>query len=155
MVIYIASDHRGFALKEHLKAFLGSTGYAVSDLGNAQYEDGDDYPVFARAVAEKVSRNVETSRGIVLCGSGVGVDVVANKFPGIRCGLVGNANQAFDSRNDDDTNMLALGANYLKEKDAEKIVMTWLQTPFSMDGRHRERLRQIALIEEELHGGSV
>ncbi len=100
----------------------------------------------------KVSKNPEMGRGIVLCGSGVGADVVANKFPRVRCALAGGADQAFDSRNDDDSNMLALGANYLKEENAKKIVMTWLETPFSGEERHRGRIRKIALIEDELSG---
>ena len=152
MIIYIGSDHRGFTLKEYIKAFLRNAGYSVSDLGNASYEEGDDYPDYIKEVAMKVSKNPEMGRGIVLCGSGVGADVVANKFPRVRCALAGGADQAFDSRNDDDSNMLALGANYLKEENAKKIVMTWLETPFSGEERHRGRIRKIALIEDELSG---
>lgn len=148
MIVYIASDHRGFELKKYLINFLKNRGYEVADLGNVQYDKSDDYPDFAKAVAEKVSLDIENARGIVLCGSGVGVDVVANKFRGTRSALVTSTDQAFDSRNDDDSNVLSLAANYTEKSDAEKIVLIWLETPFSRDKRHVERLKKIDEIEQ-------
>lgn len=150
MIIYIGADHRGFDLKETLKNSLKLAGYSVTDLGNATKDNNDDYPEFAAAVAEKVSSEIETARGILICGSGVGVSVAANKFKGIRCALVGSPNQAFDARNDDNSNILALGANYLDEEAAKKIVVTWLETPFSGDDRHRRRLNEIADLETKM-----
>lgn len=146
-MIYIGSDHRGFDLKETLKKSLKLAGYSVTDLGNAVKDENDDYPGFAASVAEKVSSEFETARGILICGSGVGVSVVANKFKNIRCAQVGNPDQAFDSRNDDNSNILALGANYLDDETAKKIVVTWLETPFSGDERHRRRLDEISSLE--------
>jgi ribose 5-phosphate isomerase B len=150
MLIYIGSDHRGFALKEKLKLFLSARGYSVADVGAKIYEEGDDYPAYAAGVAKRVSDEFETARGIVICGSGVGVDVVANKFRRVRCALCSSPDQAFDARNDDDANILALGANYLEDPLAQKIVTTWLQTPFSDEGNHRKRLEQISELEEKL-----
>ena len=150
MVIYIGSDHRGFRIKEHLKTILKDRGYSVYDVGNEKYNESDDYPDFAKKVGEKVSVDFERSKGILICGSGVGVDVVANKYPNVRSALVSTPDQAFDSRTDDDTNVLALGANYVDEERAEKIVFTWLQTPFSGENRHVRRIRKIQQVEAEI-----
>src|SRR3990167_2156290 len=106
MKIYLGADHRGFQLKEELKQFL-ETNYDVEDCGAFEKIESDDYTDFAIKVAEKVSSN-EGSRGIVICGSGVGVDITANKFPKIRCGLGINREQIKAARNDDDVNVLAL-----------------------------------------------
>ena len=149
MIIYIASDHRGFELKNYLIDFLKGKGYEVVDSGNVQYDKSDDYPDFAKVVAEKVSLDCENARGIVLCGSGVGVDVVANKFRGVRSALVTSTDQAFDSRNDDDSNILSLPAGYIEKSAVEKIVIIWLETPFSGDKRHVERLKKIDEIEQK------
>ncbi|MBI5733306.1 RpiB/LacA/LacB family sugar-phosphate isomerase [Candidatus Jorgensenbacteria bacterium] len=150
MLIYIGADHRGFELKEYLKNALKSMGYSVSDVGNDHYDETDDYPDFAKAVAKKISIDYENSRGILICGSGAGVDIVANKFPNVRSALVMTADQAFDSRNDDDVNILSLGANYVDAEAAKKIVITWLQTPFAEDERFRRRIKKISQIELEL-----
>lgn len=149
MVVYLGADHRGFELKEFLKGALARRGYPVVDLGAAAYDESDDYTDIAAAAAEKVSANVETSRGILLCGSGVGVSVVANKFPNIRAAQVGSPDQAFDSRNDDNANVLCLGANYLDGAAAEKIAVTWLATPFSKEPRFVRRLQKLTQIEAE------
>lgn len=150
MVIYIGADHRGFELKKQIKNDLQLAGYSVVDLGNGVYDEDDDYTDFAEKVASKISLESETSRGIVICGSGVGADVTANKFKNVRCALVGNSDQAFDSRNDDNSNILALGANYLDIDDAKKIIVTWLETPFSGEERHKRRLDKISELEVKL-----
>jgi len=150
MVIYLGADHRGFKLKEYLKDFLKNEGFEIVDLGNDHYDENDDYPDFAKLVAEKVSRGFENSRGIVICGSGVGVDVVVNKFPNVRGALVANPDQAFDSRNDVNANVLALAANFLEEETVKKIVRVWLSTPFSEEPRHQRRLSKISQIESEI-----
>ncbi len=150
MVIFIAADHRGFQLKEYLKRFLSDQGYPVEDLGNRVLDEEDDYPSFAKAVADKVSHDFDTTRGILICGSGVGMSVVANKYPHVRAALVSTPNEAFDSRNDDDTNVLCLSSSYVEPEAAKKILMTWLQAPFSEQARHRRRLLEITQVEEEL-----
>ncbi len=150
MVIYIGADHKGFQLKELLKNFLKQSGYTVVDLGSERFEEGDDYTGPARAVAEKVSLDYEGSRGILICGSGVGVDVVANKFRNIRSALVATPDQAFDSRHDDDANVLSLSASYTSPEAAKRILVTWLETPFDGGDRYRRRLEALARIESEV-----
>lgn len=150
MVIYLGADHRGFELKEYLKGALGRRGYSVADLGNAVYDESDDYTDIAAALAKKVSTNAETGRGILICASGVGVSVVANKFPNVRAALVATPDQAFDSRNDDDVNVLCLGASYLDAAAAEKIAVTWLATPFSREPRYLRRLQELTQIESQV-----
>ena len=145
MLIYIGSDHRGFQLKESLKNFLRNSGYKVIDLGNAQFQDGDDYPDFAAPVAKKISLD-PSARGIVICGSGAGVDIVANRHPNVRSVLAINPDQVAVTRSDDDTNVLSLAADYTDEEAARKIVSIWLQTPFSGEERHQRRLKKIEKI---------
>lgn len=150
MVIYIGADHNGFELKEEVKTFIQGLGYQIFDLGNTKLDGTDDYPDFASAVAGKVSQDYENARGIVVCGSGVGVDIVANKFPRVRCSLILTPDQAFDARNDDDANVLALPANYVRSDDVKRILTTWLGTPFSGEERHRRRRDKISKIEIEI-----
>jgi len=148
MVIYIGSDHRGFKLKEYLKNLLIQKGYEVIDVGNDHYDESDDYPDFAAAIAKKISLDYENSRGILICGTGVGVDIVANKFMNVRSALIFSPDQAFDSRNDDDANVLALAADYLTPEAAKTILTTWLNTPFDQSQeRFRRRLNKISQIE--------
>lgn len=145
----------GFELKEYIENLVRAMGYEAADLGNNEYQEDDDYPDIAEKVASKVSQGYENSRGILVCGSGVGVDVVANKFSHIRSALVSNSDQAFDSRNDDDANILCLGANYLSKDEAKKILVTWLETPFSGEDRYRRRVQKIYKIEEKISKGMV
>ncbi len=147
MLIYIGADHRGFQLKETLKKFLKDQGYEVIDAGNDHYDENDDYPDFAKLAARAVSQDPWNRRGILICGSGVGVDVVANKFKGVRSALVNNPDQAYLSRHDDDTNILSLAAEFLDEKTASQILKTWLSTPFSDEEHHRRRLEKITQLE--------
>ena len=142
MTIYIASDHRGFAAKEALKKYLTDSAYSVRDLGNDHYDENDDYPSFAIAVVKKVSADPD-SKGILLCGSGVGVDIVANKFKGIRSSLCFSPDQAYAARYDDDVNVLSLPAEYINEEGLKKITSTWLQTPFSNIEKHTRRLSEM------------
>ncbi len=142
MIIYIASDHRGFAAKETLKKYLAESAYNVRDLGNDHYDENDDYPSFAIEVAKKVSADMD-SKGILLCGRGVGVDIVANKFKGIRSSLCFSSDQAYVARQDDDANVLSIPAEYIDEEALKKIVSIWLQTPFSKVEKHTRRLSEI------------
>ncbi len=147
MLIYIGADHRGFQLKESLKKFLKDQGYEVVDVGNDHYDEADDYPDFAKLVARAVGQDTTLRRGILICGSGVGVDIVANKISGVRSALVVSPQQAAASRNNDDTNILSLAANFLDEKTAEEILKTWLATPFSNQERFERRLEKISELE--------
>jgi len=147
MLIYIGADHRGFKLKETLKKFLKDSGYQIVDVGNEVYQEDDDYPDFAAEVGKAIREEPFTRRGILLCGSGVGVDIVANKFKAVRSALVCNSDQAYLARNDDDTNILCLAADFLDEETASKIIKTWLATPFSGENKFRQRLQKISDLE--------
>ena len=147
MLIYIGADHRGFQLKESLKNFLESQEYEVVDVGNDKFDEDDDYPDFAVLVAKQVSQDAINRRGILICGSGAGVDITANKFNGIRSVLAINAKQAQKSRSDDDTNVLSLAADFISEEEAVKILDLWLKTPFSGEEKHKRRIAKINEIE--------
>lgn len=147
MVIYIGSDHRGFELKNGLEKYLASSGYEVIDCGPKEYAEDDDYPDAAIAVAEKVSPDHMFSRGILICGSGVGVSVVANKFPNIRCSLCFSPDHALVARTDDNANVLALPADFLTPEVAAKTVAVWLQTEFNNSPKNSRRIEKITAIE--------
>lgn len=150
MLIYIGADHRGFRLKESLKQYLKSAGYEVVDVGNTQLVEGDDYPDFAALAARKVSLDPENSRGILICGSGVGMDVVANKFKNVRSVLAMNPDQAAASKNDDDTNVLCFASDYIEEDEAQKILSAWMSAQFSGEDRFKRRLRKIEDLEQRV-----
>ena len=147
MLIYIGADHKGFELKESLKNFLERKGYEVIDVGNIKFGENDDYPDFAKLVGQAVSQDPTVRKGILICGSGVGVDIVANKFKRVRSSLVYNPDQAFLARNDDDANILSLPADFLNEENAQKILGVWLATDFSGKEPHRRRIEKISGIE--------
>jgi ribose 5-phosphate isomerase B len=148
MIIYIGADHRGFYLKESIKQGIKNDGYEIVDLGNSESTPDDDYPDFAGAVAEKVAGAGEEVRGIVICGSGFGVDIVANKFSGVRSALAMSAEHIRAGRNDDDVNVLSLAADLIKPEQALEIVRTFLSTPFQKEDRYSRRLGKISKIEE-------
>ncbi len=152
MIVYIGADHNGYAFKKELIPLIRDKGYEVIDVGNTAEDPDDDYPTFGRAVAEKVSADYERARGVLICGSGVGMDVVANKTYWVRSALVTNPDQAFDSRHEDDTNVLCIPARYVRLDAAKQIVSTWLETPFSGEARHERRLQEIYRIEGERSG---
>lgn len=149
-MIYIASDHRGFELKESLKSHLAESGEPFEDLGNSVFAKDDDYPDFAAVAARKVSQNPRENRGILLCGSGIGMAVAADKFPGMRAGLCTSARLAEMGRRDDDINILALAADMTDEKTAKEIVQAFLKTPFSGEERHKRRIEKISGIERKI-----
>lgn len=143
MIIYIGADHRGFAIKESLKQYIKDSGYEVDDLGAPTLVPDDDYPDYAMKVAEKISTDPLGSKGVLICGSGVGVDVVANKYPRVRASLALTPDHAYLSRNDDDANILCLASELMDEVHAKTILAAWLQTPFSGDVRHMRRIAKI------------
>ncbi len=151
MKVYLGADHRGFKLKEELKAWFLENEIAGEDLGTFEYDSNDDYPLIAEKVAKCVSSDSEKnleSRGIVICGSGVGVDIVANKFKSIRCGLAVNSEQVRQAREDDNINMLAIPSDFTSREDARKIVKIFLETTFSKKERKIRRLDEIEKIED-------
>ena len=147
-MIFIGADHRGYNLKEVLKIYLKELSLECEDLGAKKFNPEDDYPDFALTVAKKVAENPEENRGILICGSGVGVDMVANKIKGIRSALCFDAAQARASRNDDDTNVLSLTADFIAEEKAKKIVKVWLETPYAKLEKYERRLNKIKEIEK-------
>ena len=147
-MLYIGSDHRGYDLKERLKERLKADGVFVNDLGNDHLDPGDDYVVYSQKVADEVAKD-PNSRGIVLCGSGVGVDMTANKVDGIRCALVMDKERAAQSREHEDVNMIALPSDMLEADKAYEIVKAFLDTPFSGEERHVRRLAELEKVEEK------
>jgi len=143
--IPIAGDHKAFELKSALIHYLIELGFEPLDLGTYSSERVD-YPVYAISVADKVSRG-EYKRGIVMCNTGIGVSIVANKFPGIRSGVVKDAEIAEFTRKHNKLNILAIGAGYTSLEEAKKIVKAWLSTE-PEGGRHQVRIDQITAIEK-------
>lgn len=158
MKVFIGADHRGFELKERLKAWLSSEGYDVTDCGNTVYDKDDDYPDFSFAVADRlVSEGLSRStpgvearaKGIVICGSGVGVTIAANKVRGIRCSPATSEQEITRGVADDDLNVLAISADYVGKEEAKTMITAFLTASFVGDTRHVRRLKKIE--ERELH----
>lgn len=147
MIIYIGADHRGFALKEFVKRYLDGAGYTCIDVGNSALNESDSYVDFAKLVAQEVGEDVLNRRGILFCGSGAGMCVVANKFPGIRASIVFSSDHAISIKGEDDINVLCVGADFFEEKQVTQFIATWLQTPFAQEQRYRDRIEQIRHIE--------
>jgi len=145
--IVIGSDHGGFRLKEKLKAYLERKGYRVKDVGCLN-RGPCDYPQYAYKVASLVSSG-RFSRGILVCKSGIGNSIAANKLKGVRAALCYNLRAAKLSRRHNDANLLVLGALFVKQPLARRMVSIWLSTAFE-GGRHLRRVRQIRKIEDEL-----
>ncbi len=148
MRIAIASDHRGYHLKEKLASLLQSKGHEVIDEGTSITESVD-YPDFAALVARKVS-DQSAERGILICGTGIGMAVTANKFPGVRAAPCTDEVTAEISRRHNDLNVLCLSADMLSPRSVERMVDLWLKTEFE-GGRHSRRVEKIHEIEEQLH----
>lgn len=146
MKIGLACDHGGFELKEELKTFLKSVGAELVDMGTFN-EDSVDYPDFGILVAEKVSRR-ELERGILICGTGIGMSIVANKFRGVRAALVNDLYSSRLSRKHNDANILVIGGRVVGKELAKEIVRVWLETPFA-GGRHKGRIEKIEALEKE------
>jgi len=147
-MIYIASDHGGYKLYAQLKKFLHQQKLEFKDFGPTKFKDGDDYPDYGVKVAKQVSKNPVSNLGILLCRSGQGMCIVANKFSGVRAAVVWNIKQARLSRNDDMANVLCLPSDFLNTQQAEAIVKTWLATPYSTDQRHMRRIKKISSLEK-------
>jgi ribose 5-phosphate isomerase B len=144
--IYLGSDHAGFRLKGELKEYLAGLGIPHEDLGNLAYEPTDDYPDYAVKVAEKVASTGD--RGVIICDSGVGVCIAANKVKGIRAANATSPRMARMSREHNNTNVLCLGQDYMSAEEAREILDAWLSTEFSHEQRHHRRVDKIASIED-------
>jgi len=146
MKISIGSDHAGLELKEKIKEYLRDNGYVYEDFGTNNTESVD-YPDFALRVAESVAEKT-SDRGILICGSGIGMSMAANKVPGIRAALCCNAEMARLSREHNDANVLTIGARLTDENTAKEIVRVWLTTDFAGD-RHLRRVNKMKDIESK------
>lgn len=147
MKVYIGADHRGYRLKEKIAKWLFEKKYAFEDVGAQSLKPNDDYTLYATEVALMVSKN-EGSKGILLCGSGVGVDVVANKFDGIRASIGKSVGQVKAGRKDDNMNILVIAADFTKETEAIDVIKAFLTTKFDEKIRYKRRLEDIKRIEE-------
>lgn len=152
MKISLGSDHAGFELKADLRGYLAEQKVEVIDLG-VYNEDPVDYPDIGASVAQKVSRG-EVDRGILICGSGIGMSIVANRFPGVRAALCHDLYTARVSREHNDANLLILGGRLIGKGLAREILKVWLETGFQ-GGRHQRRLEKIRALEEKIPRGDV
>ncbi len=149
MKIYLGADHAGFELKGKLIPFLESLGHEVVDKGALEYDAYDDYPDFMVEVAKEISKNPDSTlaRGVVLGGSGQGEAMCVNKFKNVRAsvyyGPSANTSNIKATRNDNDANVLSIGARFITEEEALGAVKEWLDTPFSGDERHMRRINKL------------
>lgn len=155
-MIYLAADHRGFELKEKIKLWLTDWGYDFEDYGNTIYDKNDDYPDFVKKLVKSYLLSVNSNQqkqnnktldaGIVICGSGIGVSVSANRFAGIRCALGFNVDQVQHGRRHDHINMLAIPADYLDDELVKKIIETFLRTGFESQERFLRRIGKLEIL---------
>lgn len=167
MKIYLGTDHAGFELKEKIKSYLLEKNFEVQDCGAFEFNKNDDFPDFISKAAEAVSKDPENSRGIIIGGSGQAEMMLANKFRGVRCALFYSAAvpiKAVDAtgrlstdpyeiirltREHNDSNMLSIGARFVKDKEAIKVVLQWLNESFPADERHVRRINKIKEVENK------
>jgi len=142
MKIYLGADHNGFSMKEYLQDYLESHDYQVRDLGNVKWQKNDDYPDWAKKVVQQIKKD-KKSLGILMCGSGQGMCMVANKYKNVRAGIAWSSATARRMKHDDDTNILCLPAWILTNKQSAHVVKAWLNTDFSNLSRHKRRIKKI------------
>ena len=146
MQIGLACDHGGFELKEEIKRYIKTLGFEPVDLGTFS-DNSVDYPDYGILVADRVSRG-ELEKGILICGTGIGMSSVANKFPGVRASLANDLYSSRCGREHTDANILVLGGRVVGRELAKEVVKEWLDTPFA-GGRHKGRLEKIAALEKK------
>jgi ribose 5-phosphate isomerase B len=147
MKIAIGADHAGFRLKDEIVKVLQSEGHEVEDFG-CNCTDSIDYPDYALPVCEKVAAGA-ADKGILICGTGIGMTIAANKVPGIRCALVHDLFSAKATREHNDSNVLAMGERVIGPGIALEIVKIWLETEFSQGPRHQNRIDKIKRLEDK------
>ncbi|MGE4545883.1 MAG: ribose 5-phosphate isomerase B [Pedobacter sp.] len=148
----IASDHGGLELKESIKAYLENRGIEVRDLGTNN-GDSVDYPDFGERVGKAISTG-EADKGILICGTGIGMSIVANKFPGVRAALIWDGFTARMSKEHNNANIIVMGGRMLTAENAKEMVGVWLDAEFE-GGRHQKRLDKIAQIEDDIRAGRL
>jgi ribose 5-phosphate isomerase B len=148
MRIGIAADHAAFELKEQIAAYLRASGYELVDFGARSLTPGDDYPDYVVPLAQAVAAR-QVTRGIAVCGSGVGASVCANKVPGIRAGLIQDHYSAHQGVEHDDMNVLCMGGRVIGFEAARDLIDAFLGAKFTNEERHLRRLRKIAALEPQ------
>ncbi len=144
-MIYLASDHRGFELKEKIKQWLTEWGYQYEDMGAFEYNPDDDYPDYIHKAAQKVSEDPENNKAIILGGSGQGEAMVANRYKGVRAAVYYSDSEEMIkmSREHNNANVLSLGTSFIDEEATKKAIKLWLETPFTREERHVRRIKKI------------
>jgi ribose 5-phosphate isomerase B len=144
MKIFIGADHNGFAVKNDLIKYLSDHGHDIVDKGDQVLDPGDDYPIFAQKVVDAVlASSSDDTRGILLCGSGQGMVIAANRYKGIRAGVVWDNEEAKMVRNDDDSNVLCIPTRIMDLKQIKLVTDTWLNTPFAGAVRYTRRIKEL------------
>lgn len=142
MTIFIGADHRGFELKEKIKQWLKEQGHDVTDCGNNNYDPEDDYVEFAEQVAKKIAQS-EPTFGILLCGSGIGMSIVANRYKGVRCGLGFNIEQVKHGRENDHINCLSIASDYVDFEKGKEMIGVLLHSAPKREEKYLRRVEKI------------
>lgn len=145
--IYLGADHRGFNLKEKISRWLFEWGYKFTDMGAMSLDPGDDYTKYAELVGSVVAKE-NASQGVLICGSGVGVEVAANKFDGVRASIGKNKKQVEAGRRDDNMNILVIASDYTKDDEAREMLKSFLETKYEKLARRERRLDEISRLEQ-------
>lgn len=148
-MLYLGADHRGYKLKEELKKFLIKKKISFLDMGNSHFNPDDDYTDIGYAVAKKVAEDSDTNGGILICGSGIGICIAANKVDGIRAGLASVPRIAKKGKEDDNMNILCLAADATSSAQAVRIISSWLKAKFKPESRYVRRIKEIEEIERK------
>jgi ribose 5-phosphate isomerase B len=144
MQVFIGADHNGFAMKQELREALTKAGHTVVDEGDESLRPDDDFPQFAARTVLAIRASEDNDpRGILICGSGQGMCMAANRYKGIRASIVWSAEEARASRNDDDSNVLCIPARYMSTKEALRLIEMWLATSFAGAARYKRRIREL------------
>jgi len=143
MNIFFGADHRGLELKNKLVEYLQEKNIRIQDFGNYQYDPNDDYPDFTQKVAKAISQTADDALGIVICGSGVGVSIAANRFKKVYCALGFDENQIKHARENDHINMLALAADFVNFEKAKILVDTFISSPVDNQEKYLRRLKKL------------
>ena len=149
LMLFIASDHRGYNLKEFLKGYLSQEKIPFKDVGNHKFDPEDDYPDYAFKLASEVAKDTKENTGIMACGSGLGMVVVANKVKGVRAGLIMSEWFAEHGKENDDLNIISFSADKTDFSSAERILKKWMSAKFNNSDKYKRRLDKIKKIEEE------
>lgn len=143
MKVLLGADHRGYELKSRYKHYIESIGYEVEDVNEAPLNPEDDYPLIAASLVNKLLAAGGQARGVLICGSGQGMAIAANRFKGIRACLCWNETEAKSSRNEDDSNILCLSTDHVDYEQSIKVISVWLSSEFAAASRYQRRIKEL------------